>query len=81
MAEGARRVAKTEELETLPEWDLSDLYSGMEAPEVSSDLERSATLSEAFQTRYKGRLAELAGDSDGGARLAEAIAEFERIGR
>ncbi len=79
MAEGARRVAKTEELEALPVWDLSDLYAGMEAPEVSSDLARSATLSEAFQTRYKGRLAELAGASDGGARLAEAIAEFERI--
>ncbi len=79
MAKGARRVAETEALETLPVWDLSDLYAGMEAPEVSSDLERSARLSEAFQARYKGRLAELAAASEGGARLAEAIAEFERI--
>ena len=73
----AERIA--DDLGILPVWDLSDLYAGMEAPEVSADLERAAALSEAFEARYKGNLASIAAAADGGERLAEAIAEFERI--
>ena len=80
VAEAARQVERNEEaLGPLPVWDLSDLYSGMDAPEVKRDLERSAELSTAFETRYKGKLAELASGAEGGARLAEAIGEYERI--
>jgi oligoendopeptidase F len=68
-----------EALRTLPVWDLSDLYADMGAPEVRRDLERAAELSEAFEARHKGKLAEIAGGDEGGARLAAAIADFERI--
>ncbi len=80
MAKEARRAAeKNDDLGTLPVWDLSDLYPGMDAPEVKSDLERGAAMSQAFEARYKGNLKAIAEAVDGGGKLAEAIGEYERI--
>ena len=42
----------------LPEWNLSDLYSGIDAPEVAADLQRMDAECVAFETDYKGKLAE-----------------------
>jgi len=79
------RAETADELGNLPVWDLSDLYPAMDCDEVSGDLDRSAKEAEDFEARFKGRLAEIAGAGDGGARLGAAIAEFEaieeRIGR
>lgn len=66
-------------LGALPIWDLTDLYRGMDAPEVKADLAHAASQSEAFEATYKGKLQELSELADGGARLAEAIAEYERV--
>src|SRR5262249_56502259 len=63
----------------LPEWDLSDLYSGLDSPEIADDLARSDALCLAFEERYKGRLAALASRPDGGKALAAAVQEFESI--
>jgi oligoendopeptidase F len=63
----------------LPEWDLSDLYAGVDAPEIASDLARGDALCLAFEERYKGRLGTLAGGPDGSKALAEAVREFEAI--
>src|SRR5712692_3466536 len=63
----------------LPEWDLSDLYCGLDSPEIASDLARSDALCLAFEERYKGRLAALASRPDGGKALAAAVQEFESI--
>ena len=79
MAEQARRIEITEEVGDLPVWDLSDLYPGMDAPEVRQDIDRAAAMSADFQRRFKGRLAEIAGAEGGGGKLAAAIAEFESI--
>ncbi len=84
MAIKARRAkAKTEaeedDLGALPVWDLSDLYPSMNAPEVAGDLQRGAEASQAFEARYKGQLKALAETPEGGAALAEAVREFERI--
>ena len=86
MADQSAASAETDDgLGTLPVWDLSDLYPAMDCDEVSQDLDRSARETEDFETRFKGRLAEIAGAADGGAQLGAAIAEFEaveeRIGR
>jgi oligoendopeptidase F len=70
---------KTEELGALPIWDLSDLYSSIDSPEVTRDLEVGAAMSTSFEERYKGKLAALAEGADGGTKLADAIAEYERI--
>jgi oligoendopeptidase F len=76
----SRRVAESgEELGALPVWDLSDLYASMDAPEVQRDVVRAEQLAIEFETRWKGRLAETAAGSDGGALLAEAVAQFEEL--
>src|ERR1700758_242627 len=64
-----RSAAKTG---TLPEWNLSDLYGGINAPEVARDLAKMDADCVAFETDYKGRLAEFTAREDGGRWLAEA---------
>jgi oligoendopeptidase F len=63
----------------LPEWNLSDLYSGIDAPEVVRDLARMDADCVAFETDYKGKLAERTAASDGGTWLAEAVRRYEAI--
>ncbi|MFT6581886.1 MAG: oligoendopeptidase F [Alphaproteobacteria bacterium] len=61
-------------LGNLPEWDLSDLYSGMDAPKLEADLTQSAARATAFAEQYKDHLAGL-----DGAALAAAIVEYEQL--
>ena len=63
----------------LPEWDLADLYSGIDAPEVGRDLQKMDADCVAFETDYKGKLAERAAQDDGGRWLAEAVRRYEAI--
>src|SRR6266702_8195266 len=63
----------------LPEWNLADLYSGIEAPEVVRDLQKMDKECVAFETDYKGKLAEHAAKEDGGRWLAEAVRRYEGI--
>src|SRR5215471_456468 len=63
----------------LPEWNLSDLYSGIDAPEVARDLEKMAAECVAFETDYKGKLATGTAGEDGGKWLAEAVRRYEAI--
>jgi oligoendopeptidase F len=63
----------------LPEWDLSDLYPGLESPQIERDLARSDAMCLAFEEQYKGRLAALAGGPDGGKAVAAAVRELESI--
>ena len=63
----------------LPEWDLSDLYPGVESDEIKRDLARSDARCLAFEEQYKGKLDGLAKGSNGGHALAAAIREFEAI--
>src|SRR6185369_9027291 len=63
----------------LPEWNLSDLYSGVDAPEVGHDLEKMDSECVGFETAYKGKLAEQTSQDGGGKWLAEAIKRYEVI--
>src|SRR5271168_5153945 len=76
---GRAKTGKPAALGTLPEWDLSALYPGIGAPEIKRDLARADAECNAFEERYKGKLAALAGGPDGGRALAAAIKEFEAI--
>ena len=60
--------------ETLPTWDLSDLYPAPDSSATMDDFTRAEQRAKAFSTAYAGRLADLPG-----AALAAAIAEFEVI--
>lgn len=59
---------------SLPQWDLKDLYTGIDDPSVQNDFNEVETRSHAFAKRYEGRLAHLTGDE-----LAGAIEEYESI--
>src|SRR5512141_2736572 len=63
----------------LPEWNLADLYSGIAAPEVTHDLEKMDVDCVAFETDYKGKLAERTAGEGGGKWLAEAVRRYEAI--
>jgi oligoendopeptidase F len=63
----------------LPEWDLSDLYAGLDSPEIKDDLARADALCLSFEEQYRGKLATLASGPDGGKALAEAVRTMESI--
>jgi oligoendopeptidase F len=62
----------------LPEWNLDDLYSGLNDPAIKRDLDRADAECAAFEETYKGKLAGLAA-ADGGAALAVAVRRYEAI--
>ena len=64
----------TENLGNLPEWDLSDLYTGEEAPELEADLAFLEKECSAFAADYEGKLADL--DAAG---LLECVQRNEKI--
>ncbi|MGB6753776.1 MAG: M3 family oligoendopeptidase [Xanthobacteraceae bacterium] len=81
----ARRPRKSQlaglksSLGRLPEWNLADLYSGLDDPAIKRDLDRADTVCLAFEEAYKGKLAAMAAAPDGGAQLAEAVKHYEAI--
>ncbi len=58
----------------LPDWDLSDLYSAPDAPEVARDLDWLDRECAAFASDYQGKLADL--DAAG---LRDCVLRYERI--
>jgi oligoendopeptidase F len=60
--------------ETLPRWNLADLYPGRTAPAIEADLQQLTADTTAFAARWQGQLA----NADGAA-LAEALEAYERI--
>ena len=63
----------------LPVWDLSDLYSSPDAPEIGRDLLRAAETARSFAERYRGKLDQLVRGANGGEALAEAIRTYEAL--
>ncbi len=77
-ATAKRGSAPAEGLGDLPEWDLGDLYTSMDAPELKQDLQRAASDAIKFEQRWKGTLAaEAARLGDG--HLGEAVRAYEAI--
>src|SRR6266496_1190705 len=63
----------------LPEWNLADLYAGIDDPAVKRDLDRADAYSMAFEEDYKGKLAALAEGPDASPALAEAVKRYEQL--
>ncbi|HVY56782.1 MAG TPA: M3 family oligoendopeptidase, partial [Xanthobacteraceae bacterium] len=78
-ARKSTRATSAVSLGALPEWNLSDLYASIDAPEVKRDLERADSECIAFEDTYKGKLAELARGPEAGRALAEAVRRYEAI--
>jgi oligoendopeptidase F len=70
---------KTTRLGALPEWNLSDLYAGLDSPEIKRDLEQADSDCAAFEQEFKGRLSALATGEGAGGALAAAVKRYESI--
>ena len=64
------------ELGDLPEWNLADLYSSPDAPEVETDLAAASKAASSIKEKFQGKFDEVAKD---GAKLAEAIKAYEAL--
>src|SRR6201991_3907837 len=78
-APGNKATAAKSKAGKLPEWNLADLYSGIDAAEIARDLQKMDADCTAFETEYKGKLAENVARDDGGSWLAEAVSRYEAI--
>lgn len=61
----------------LPEWNLTDLYSGMDGDDLAADLEKADRACQAFAETYKSRLSTIAQSNP--EQLADCLAEYEKI--
>jgi oligoendopeptidase F len=77
-AAAARTVAKPA-LGDLPEWDLSDLYPGMDSPDFSRDLAGAEAECKAFAETYRGKLDSLARGGDAHEALGAAVMRYEAV--
>jgi oligoendopeptidase F len=73
----SRSASRQSTLGALPEWNLADLYSGLDDPAINRDFDRINEECAAFEEAYKGKLAGLA--ASGGAMLAGAVRRYEAI--
>ena len=60
--------------EALPEWTLSDLYSGINDPAIAADMAACQAQAKALQADYEGKIA-----STSASELAEMIAAYENL--
>jgi oligoendopeptidase F len=68
------RTTMAEAAETLPNWDLTDLYPAPDSPAVEADMAKAENAAKAFAARHQGKLTSMPGGA-----LATAITEYERI--
>jgi len=72
---GAARKSADKALGALPEWNLADLYPGIESAELKRDIEWTEEECVAFEKAYKGNLEKLAI----GGGLVDAVKRYEKI--
>ncbi|HEY2529331.1 MAG TPA: M3 family oligoendopeptidase [Xanthobacteraceae bacterium] len=75
----ARTAGRRSPLGALPEWNLADLYAGLDDPAIKRDLDRADAECVAFEEAYKGKLEDLARGPQGGAALGAAVRRYEAI--
>src|ERR671921_858281 len=71
--------SKAADLGALPEWNLGDLYPGMDAPEFAADLAKAEAECKAIAEAYRGKLDGLARGPDASAALGMAVKRFEAV--
>ena len=74
-----RQSRKPHKLGALPEWNLDDLYPGLDSPELKRDLEKADSDCVAFEQDFKGKLAQMAAGEGAGTALAEAVKRYEAL--
>jgi oligoendopeptidase F len=66
----------TEQTSTLPTWDLSDLYDGVDDPALAADLARIEGDAATFESRFKGTIA---AESLTASHLRDALDAYETL--
>jgi len=77
-ADAGAATAKTD-LGVLPEWNLDDLYPGIDSAAYQADLALAASQAKAFAADYQGKLADLAKGAKAAEALFEAVKRYEDI--
>jgi oligoendopeptidase F len=72
--------SRSASLGALPEWNLADLYAGIDDPAVKRDLDLADSGGVSFEQTYQGKLAAIAEAPDAGRVLAEAVKRYEALG-
>jgi oligoendopeptidase F len=72
----ATSASTTPDLGPMPIWDLSDLYSAPNAPEVARDLARAERDAQTLKEQCQGKLADIAKDGD---KLGTVIKAYEDL--
>jgi len=67
------------DLGLLPEWNLNDLYPGLDSEAFQADLALAAQQAKAFAADYQGKLADLAKGRNAAETLCGAITRYEEI--
>src|SRR6476620_2263823 len=75
----ASTKAVVPKLGKLPEWNLTDLYASLDAPEIARDLDHVDKECTGFETAYKGKIATDVAKDGGGDWLAAAVKRYEAI--
>jgi oligoendopeptidase F len=78
MPKAAKKSSKAPKLGALPQWDLDDLYPGLDSPELKWDLENAEARCLAFETDFKGKLAAMAA-GHGAETLVTAVKRYEAL--
>src|SRR5215510_5589712 len=74
-----KSTAPAKELGELPEWNLGDLYAGLDDPNIKRDLDRADEYSKAFEDDFKGKLSTLLEQPEGSLALAQAVVRYEQL--
>ncbi len=64
---------------SLPEWNLADLYPGMESDAYKGDLTKIAQECSAFAGAYRGKLADIAAAPDASEQLFAMLKRYEAL--
>ena len=74
MTAAPAKPAEKNDLGTLPNWNLGDLYVSPSDPAIERDLQSLAALSGEFKRQFEGKLSGLSG-----ADLLKALLDFEKM--
>jgi oligoendopeptidase F len=75
----SQAAATAGELGALPQWNLADLYPGPDSEAFAADLARARRDALAFAAAWRGKLAAIAGEPQGGAKLGQAVKAYEAL--
>jgi oligoendopeptidase F len=78
MAATASPIDPANDLGPLPEWNLADLYPGMDSGELKRDLDQADSSAASFAESFKGKLADIVARGDAAA-LLKSVKDYESL--